>query len=52
VRPRQRNAFRAAMRRCHDLPFTQIGRLTDEPGSAWLERGGRLEPLPAGYTHF
>ena len=51
VRPRQRNAFRAAMRHCQGLAFTHVGRLTAEPG-AWLERDGRLDPLPAGYTHF
>ncbi len=51
VRPKQRAAFRAVAARCRDVGMTTIGRLTADPGF-WLDRGGRLEPLPAGFTHF
>jgi thiamine-monophosphate kinase len=51
VHPRQRAAFRVAGRACGDLGLTRVGRLTAEPG-AWLERGGKLEPLGTGFTHF
>jgi thiamine-monophosphate kinase len=51
VRPRQRRAFLSAARQFRGVPATLVGRLTADPG-AWLERDGRLEPLPAGFTHF
>jgi thiamine-monophosphate kinase len=51
VRPRERRAFMSATRHCRDLPVTLVGHLTVEPG-AWLERRGRLEPLPLGFKHF
>ena len=50
VRPRRRRAFLAAARQAGDPPVTKIGRLTREPG-AWLDRGGQLQPLPAGFEH-
>lgn len=51
VRPRQRRAFMVATRRCSGLTLTLVGRLTAEPG-AWLDQGGRLEPLGPGFEHF
>lgn len=50
--PRRRTrAFLGAAGRWGGLAVTRIGHLTKEPG-AWLERGGRREPLPAGFVHF
>ena len=50
--PRRRTrAFLGAAGRWGGLAVTRIGQLTKEPG-AWLERGGRREPLPAGFVHF
>lgn len=51
VSPRQRSRFLAALRRCPGLPITRVGRVTAEPGT-WLNRAGRLDPLPRGFTHF
>ncbi|HKW01324.1 MAG TPA: thiamine-phosphate kinase [Vicinamibacterales bacterium] len=51
VRPRERRAFKSATRHCGDLPITLVGRLTDESG-AWIERDGKLSPLPPGFSHF
>lgn len=50
VRPRRRGSFLAAARKGGKLPVTIVGRLTAEPG-AWLERDGRLEALPPGFSH-
>jgi thiamine-monophosphate kinase len=50
VRPRRRGAFLAAARKGGKLPVTKVGRLTAEVG-AWLERDGRLEELPPGFSH-
>jgi thiamine-monophosphate kinase len=50
VRPRRRGSFLAAARKAGKLPVTKVGRLTVEPG-AWLERDGRLEALPLGFSH-
>jgi thiamine-monophosphate kinase len=33
------------------VPLTKIGELTSDPALV-VDRGGRLEPLPAGFTHF
>ena len=51
VRPKQRRAFLTTVRRCSGLPLTKIGRLTAEP-DVQLDRGGTLEPLASGFTHF
>jgi thiamine-monophosphate kinase len=51
VSPRQRSKFRSAVKRCHGLAVTRVGRFVREPG-AWLEREGRREPLPEGFSHF
>jgi thiamine-monophosphate kinase len=51
VTGRQRSRFRSATKRCPDLPITRIGTFVKEPG-AWLEREGRREPLPGGFSHF
>ncbi len=51
VRPRQRRAFLSAARQFRGVPATLVGRLTADPG-AWLERDGKLEPLPSGFRHF
>jgi thiamine-monophosphate kinase len=50
VRPRRRSSFLAAVRKGGKVPVSRVGRLTAEPG-AWVERNGRLEPLPAGFSH-
>ena len=50
LRPRRRGAFLAAVRKGGKLPVTRVGRLVAEPG-AWIERDGRLEELPSGFSH-
>jgi thiamine-monophosphate kinase len=51
VSRRDKRNFFAAIRQSGDLMVTRIGRLRPEPG-VWIDRGGRLEPLPAGFVHF
>ena len=51
VPPKRRRRFLGALGRCKDLPATCVGRLVKDPG-VWHSRGGRLEPLAGGFTHF
>ena len=51
VPPRRRRAFLAAVKRAGRLACTKIGQLTKQPG-AWLDRGGRVEPMPQGFAHY
>ena len=40
-------------RRKLDVPLTEIGRITREPGLRWLDAGGRAMPVDLrGYNHF
>jgi thiamine-monophosphate kinase len=50
VRPRRRGSFLAAVRKGGKLPVSRVGRLTAESGT-WIDRNGRLEPLPPGFSH-
>ena len=43
----------AEARRKLDVPLTEIGRITREPGLRWFDpRGGLLKPELRGYNHF
>jgi thiamine-monophosphate kinase len=48
---RARGRFATVQRQARGVPFTRVGELTREPGARLL-RGGRAEPLPAGFVHF
>ncbi len=48
---RRRGRLRAVAREARGVPLTCIGELTAEPG-VQLARDGRLEALPAGFSHF
>jgi thiamine-monophosphate kinase len=50
VNPRRRKSFETAAKKGGKPAVTRVGRLTGDPG-AWLERDGRLEPLPEGFSH-
>jgi thiamine-monophosphate kinase len=51
VSRRARGRLRAVARESRGVQITCIGELTAEPTVA-ISRGGRVEPLPAGFTHF
>lgn len=51
VPPRARGRLRGVLREARGVPITRIGELTDDRTIGIL-RGGRLEPLPAGFVHF
>jgi thiamine-monophosphate kinase len=48
---RARGRFATVQRQARGVLLTRIGELTREPGAKLL-RGGRAEPLPAGFSHF
>lgn len=48
---RARGRLRTVVREARGVPITCIGKLTAERTIA-LSRDGRIEPLPAGFTHF
>jgi thiamine-monophosphate kinase len=48
---RARGRFATVQRQARGVALTRIGELTGEPGTRLL-RGGRAEPLPAGFVHF
>ncbi|MEW6321686.1 MAG: thiamine-phosphate kinase [Acidobacteriota bacterium] len=52
VPPRWKGRLRHARRHVADPPLTRIGVLTKDRGTVVVERGGRMEALPAGYEHF
>jgi thiamine-monophosphate kinase len=50
--PRKRGGrLRGVQRQSRGVPLTRIGELTSEPGIV-LIRGGQVEPLPTGFSHF
>jgi thiamine-monophosphate kinase len=51
VPPRRRKSFLAACRLASDVVVTPVGALTAGPELV-LDRGGRAETLPEGFTHF
>ena len=51
VSRRARGRLRAVARESRGVQMTCIGELTAEPAVA-ISRSGRVEPLPAGFTHF
>jgi thiamine-monophosphate kinase len=51
VRPRNRGRLRGLRQLARGVPITRVGRLTRDTALRLL-RGGREEPLPAGYEHF
>lgn len=51
VPTRRRGRLRGVIREARGVAITRIGELTTDP-SVGLLRNGRLEPLPAGFTHF
>jgi thiamine-monophosphate kinase len=51
VRPKTGGRLRMVMREAQGVPITRIGELTGGPDMV-VERDGRREPLPAGFTHF
>jgi thiamine-monophosphate kinase len=51
VSRRARGRLRAVARESRGVQITCIGELTAEPAVV-ISRGGRAEPLPAGFTHF
>jgi thiamine-monophosphate kinase len=48
---RTRSRLRTVLQQSQGVRITRIGELTREP-TVGLARGGRLEPLPAGFVHF
>ncbi len=48
---RRRGRLRAAAREARGVAFTRIGELTADRAIV-IGRDGRLDPLPAGFTHF
>ena len=51
VPPRRRSRLGAVQRLTKDLAVTWIGRLTADP-ALLVRRADRMDPLPAGFTHF
>jgi thiamine-monophosphate kinase len=51
VRPGCRSRFETVRRQARGLRLTKIGTVRREPGVIVM-RGGRAEPVPAGYVHF
>jgi thiamine-monophosphate kinase len=51
VPPRVGRRLATVERQARGVPLTRIGALTRERGARLL-RGGREEPLPAGFLHF
>ena len=49
---RGRGRLQSARRRVADPALTRIGEFNREAGSYVVVRGGRAEPLPAGFQHF
>ena len=48
---RRKGRLRAVVRESRGIPITRIGELTAER-TIGIARGERIEPLPAGFTHF